>query len=65
MHSNQNRRSSGRDYFMILIVTSLLATFLIWAHYTPLDLVTRGNGRVIADGQNKDIQSPGRGTIAT
>ena len=65
MHSNQDRRSSGRDYFMILIVTSLLAVFLIWAHYTPLDLVTRGNGRVIADGQNKDIQSPERGTIAT
>jgi multidrug efflux pump subunit AcrA (membrane-fusion protein) len=28
-------------------------------------LVTRGSGRVIADGQNKNVQSPERGTIAT
>jgi len=27
--------------------------------------VTRGSGRVIADGQNKNVQSPERGTIAT
>ena len=65
MHSTTNMGSSGRDYFMILTVTSLLGAFLVWANYTPLDLVTRGNGRVIADGQNKNIQSPEPGTIAT
>jgi len=37
----------------------------VWANYTQLDLVTRGSGRVIADGQNKNVQSPERGTIAT
>jgi adhesin transport system membrane fusion protein len=47
------------------MVTSLFAAFLVWANYTKLDLVTRGSGRVIADGQNKNIQSPNRGTIAT
>ncbi|MGY8766263.1 MAG: HlyD family type I secretion periplasmic adaptor subunit [Nitrospinaceae bacterium] len=50
---------------MIFMVMSLFAAFLVWANYTKLDLVTRGSGRVIADGQNKNIQSPNRGTIAT
>jgi len=47
------------------MVTLIFAFFLVWANYTKLDLVTRGSGRVIADGQNKNIQSPERGTIAT
>jgi len=38
---------------------------MVWANYTHLDLVTRGGGRVIAAGQNKNVQSPERGTIAT
>ena len=65
MNSRYHIGSGGRDYFMILMVTSLFAVFLVWANYTKLDLVTRGSGRVIADGQNKNIQSPNRGTIAT
>ena len=65
MNSRYHIGSGGRDYFMIFMVMSLFAAFLVWANYTKLDLVTRGSGRVIADGQNKNIQSPNRGTIAT
>jgi adhesin transport system membrane fusion protein len=65
MNSRYHISSGGRDYFMIFMVMSLFAAFLVWANYTKLDLVTRGSGRVIADGQNKNIQSPNRGTIAT
>lgn len=61
----QNNTSSGREYFLIAVVTAIFAVFLVWANYTQLDLVTRGSGRVIADGQNKNVQSPERGTIAT
>jgi adhesin transport system membrane fusion protein len=61
----QNNTSSGREYFLITLVTAIFAVFLVWANYTQLDLVTRGSGRVIADGQNKNVQSPERGTIAT
>ena len=64
MRSSDNNQSSGREYFMILIVTLIFAVFLVWANYTQLDLVTRGGGRVVADGQNKNIQSPERGTIS-
>ncbi len=63
MASDQNIGSAKTDYFMILTVTLLFIVFLIWANYTHLDLVTRGGGRVIAAGQNKNVQSPDRGTI--
>ena len=65
MRLSQNNTSSGREYFLITLVTTIFAVFLVWANYTHLDLVTRGGGRVIADGQNKNVQSPERGTIAT
>jgi len=65
MRLSQNNTSSGREYFLITLVTAIFAVFLVWANYTQLDLVTRGDGRVIADGQNKNVQSPERGTIAT
>jgi len=65
MRLTQNNSSSGREYLMIILVTAIFAAFIVWANYTQLDLVTRGSGRVIADGQNKNVQSPERGTIAT
>ena len=65
MRLTQNNTSSGREYLMIILVTAIFAAFMVWANYTQLDLVTRGSGRVIADGQNKNVQSPESGTIAT
>ncbi len=65
MRLTQNNTSSGREYFLITLVTAIFAVFLVWSNYTQLDLVTRGSGRVIVDGQNKNVQSPERGTIAT
>ena len=65
MRLSQTNTSSGREYLLITLVTTIFAVFIVWANYTQLDLVTRGSGRVIADGQNKNVQSPERGTIAT
>jgi len=65
MRLAQNNTSSGREYFLITLVAAIFTVFLVWANYTQLDLVTRGSGRVIADGQNKNVQSPERVTIAT
>ena len=65
MGLSQNDGTGSRDYFMIFTVTLIFGIFLVWANYTHLDLVTRGGGRVIAAGQNKNVQSPERGTIAT
>ena len=63
MAGGQNIVSTKNDYFIILTVLLLFIVFLIWANYTHLDLVTKGSGRVIAAGQNKNVQSPDRGTI--
>ena len=63
MDGQQSVESSKKDYLMILIVSLIFVVFLVWANYTHLDLVTRGSGRVIAAGQNKNVQSPDRGTI--
>ena len=65
MGLKQGNKSGGLDYFMIITVFALVGAFLVWANYTHLDLVTRGAGRVVAPGQNKNIQSPDRGLIAT
>ena len=65
MNPSQDDGSGSKDYFMIFTVTLIFGIFMVWANYTHLDLVTRGGGRVIAAGQNKNVQSPERGTIAT
>ena len=65
MRLTQNDHYDGREYFMIILVAAVFAAFIVWANYTQLDLVKRGDGRVIADGQNKNVQSPERGIIAT
>ena len=51
------------DYLMILIVSSVLTLFIFWANYTQLDIVTKGGGRVIAAGQNKNIQIPENASV--
>ena len=64
MQPQENIGSSTKDYFMILVVILIFGVFLVWANYTHLDLVTRGSGRVVAAGQNKNVQSPAMGSIA-
>ena len=49
---------------MIILITVILITFVIWANFTKLDLVTTGSGRLIASGQNKNVQAPVMGTIS-
>ena len=48
---------------MIALLLGLLAAGYFWADRTQLDLITRGEGRLIAEGQNKLVQSPEGGVI--
>lgn len=41
----------------------LLAVGYYWAKETTLDLITRGEGRLIAEGQNKLVQAPEGGIV--
>jgi len=47
-----------RDYSSIFLVSLLLVSCFFWAQFTFLDVVTTGEGRIVATGENKIIQSP-------
>ena len=48
---------------MIGLLLALLAAGYYWARETTLDLITRGEGRLIAEGQNKLVQAPAGGVV--
>jgi len=56
--------SKFTNQFMILILVALLAAGYYWSKETSLDLITRGQGRLVAEGQNKLVQSPEGGVIS-
>jgi adhesin transport system membrane fusion protein len=51
------------NQFMIFLLMLLLAVGYYWAKETTLDLITRGEGRLIAEGQNKLVQAPEGGIV--
>ncbi len=51
------------NQLMIALLIGLLAAGYLWAKQTQLDLITRGEGRLIAEGQNKLVQAPDGGII--
>ena len=53
------------NQFMIALLIGLLAAGYFWAKHTQLDLITRGEGRLIAEGQNKLVQAPDGGIITS
>ena len=63
MEVSEKAVSNHRDFLMIGLLVALILTFLMWANFTRLDLVTRGSGRVIAIGENKNVQTSERGII--
>ena len=56
-------RNSGSK-FVIFLTTCVFAVFLYWADNTSLDLVTKGQGRVIAESDNKIVQATDSGIIS-
>ena len=51
------------NQLMIALLLSLLVAVYFWAKQTQLDLITRGEGRLIAEGQNKLVQAPDGGIV--
>ena len=59
-----NYRSQALYLWALLIsIISLLSFVVYWASVTELDLITRGNGRVVASGQNKSVEAPDSGQV--
>lgn len=55
---------NSTNKFLIFLITSLLLIFYFWAGETELDLVTKGEGRLIVEGKNQSIQVPDPGIIS-
>ena len=51
------------NQLMIALLLSLIVAGYFWAKQTQLDLITRGEGRLIAEGQNKLVQAPDGGIV--
>jgi len=51
------------NQIMIGLLLTVLAACYFWAKETQLDLITRGEGRLIAEGQNKLVQAPDSGIV--
>ena len=52
------------NQLMVALLIALLGAAYYWAKETNLDLITRGEGRLIAEGQNKLVQSPEGGVVS-
>ncbi len=60
---NTSDEVSRATHAIILLVSGLLLAFILWASFTELDEVTRGDGKVIPSQKTQIIQSAERGII--
>lgn len=60
----QEERHPGL-WWSIFLLASFLTTFTIWAYYSPLEEVTRGQGTVIPSSKQQVIQSLDPGILET
>lgn len=51
-------------HYMVIVFLIFIATFLIWAHFTKIDEIARGQGSVIPSGQNQIVQNLEGGIIS-
>lgn len=55
---------NSTNKFLIIVIVGLLVVSYIWAGKTELDLVTKGEGRLIVKGKNQSIQVSDPGIIS-
>ena len=55
---------NATNKLLIFTISALLIIFYFWADKTELDLVTKGEGRLIAEGKNQSIQVSDPGIIS-
>jgi adhesin transport system membrane fusion protein len=52
-----HRKGSSIAFILTLVIALLMVTFVVWAHFTVLDEVTRGMGSVIPSQKVQMIQN--------
>ena len=56
--------NSAPNKWMIFLIATLLVVFYFWCSLTVLDLVTKGEGRLVVRGKNQSIQVSESGVIS-
>lgn len=56
-------REGSRNSVIMFVIILLVLTIGVWAYFTELDNVTRGEGRVISAMQNQNVQAAEGGVI--
>lgn len=51
-------------HYLILIFTIVIFTFILWANFTKIDEIARGQGTVIPSGQNQIVQNLEGGIVS-
>ncbi len=63
-----SRQLSGQSglagSMLLLIIITLVLISIIWAYYTELDNVTRGQGKIVSSMQNQLVQASERGVLS-
>jgi adhesin transport system membrane fusion protein len=49
--------------FLLVLIIFLIATTLVWSHFTELDNVTRGQGKIVSSMQNQLVQASEGGVL--
>lgn len=65
MKSSFDQNSDNDSKLIIALSVVLFGVFILWAYSTKLDMVTRGQGRVVVTGQNRSVQVAQKGTITS
>lgn len=63
MSREMSGREGARNSLILFIVIALLVSLGVWAYYTELDNVTRGEGRIISEMQNQVVQASEPGVL--
>ena len=63
MAREMSGKERSRNSVIMFVVITLLIVLGVWAYMTELDKVTRGQGKVISDMQNQNVQAAEGGVI--
>jgi adhesin transport system membrane fusion protein len=63
MSREMSGREGARNSLILFMVIALLVVLGVWAYYTELDNVTRGEGKIISEMQNQIVQAAEKGVL--
>lgn len=63
MSREMSGREGARNSLILFMVITLLVVLGVWAYFTELDNVTRGEGKIVSEMQNQIVQAAEKGVL--